>query len=68
MKTRGELTDFLEIEEITDLQQNIWEHDEWDSIVALDLVNYIEKELKIEFDLSAYDRFSWNDLFHLLNV
>ena len=68
MKTRSELLDFLEIEKITDLQEKICEHDEWDSIVALDLANYLEKELKIEFDLSSFDKFSWNELFDILKI
>lgn len=68
MKTRKELTDFLEIEEIHNLEENIWEHEDWDSIVALDLTSLIEKQLDIEFDLSSYDKFSWHDLFKLLNV
>ena len=68
MKTRKELIDFLEIEEIQNLEENIWEHEDWDSIVALDLANLIEKQLDIEFDLSSYDEFSWHDLFKLLKV
>jgi hypothetical protein len=68
MTTRKELTDFLEIEEIQNLEENIWEHEDWDSIVELDLANLIEKQLNIEFDLSSYDKFSWHDLFKLLKV
>ena len=68
MKTLKELTDFLEIEEIQNFDQNIWEHEEWDSIVALDLANLIEKKLQIEFDLSSYDKFSWHDLFKLFKL
>ena len=68
MKTRKELTDFLELEEVHNLEANIWEHEDWDSIVAIDLASLIEKQLDIEFDLSSYDKFSWHDLFKLLNV
>lgn len=71
MKTKEELLEFIEIEEVLQFDTVLTDHPDWDSIVALDLANYCEKlGIKpIGFDyIEWFFNLSWNDLFKELHV
>lgn len=71
MKTKEEILEFLEIEELDSLESVVIEHSDWDSIVALDLANYCEKQgvRESNFDyVEWFTNLTWKELFKELNV
>lgn len=71
MKTKKDLMDFLELSVVPLESEKLLDHPEWDSIVALDLISYIEKNRLVSNDVTLeewLESAKWEDLHKIFGL